>query len=199
MTPVPWIQRTALALTLVAFGCDSAEDGKSKAAASDKKPAAAKDGDAAKSEPAKPTAKAEPAKPEPKAEPEPEPEPEKGTVVLEEVELEGLGKIKMPKGYKKFHEKGWKYDLGDFKSISVSWEPHGAKNLKAAKKLSKVLANAPTEKTAETLDSGYHEIERVRDSDGFSFVVVFSDDWYVKCSAPAEAMEHCRDIVRSKE
>jgi len=195
MTPVPWIQRTALALTLVAFGCDSAEDGKTKAAASDKKPAASKDKASAKAESAKPAAKAEPAKPEPKA----EPEPAKGTVVLEEVELEGLGKIKMPKGYKELHEKGWKYDLGDFKSISVSWEPHGAKNLKAAKTLSKVLANAPTEKTAETLESGYHEIERVRDSDGFSFVAVFSDSWYVKCSAPAEAMEHCRDIVRSKE
>ncbi|MGH1348976.1 MAG: hypothetical protein ACRBN8_46010 [Nannocystales bacterium] len=196
MTPAPWIQRTALALTLVAFGCDSADDAKTKAAASDKKPAASKDKAAAKAE----SAKAEPAKAKPpKAEPKAEPEPAKGTVVLEEAELEGLGKIKMPKGYKKLHEKGWKYDLGDFKSISVSWEPHGAKSLKEAKKLSKVLANAPTEKTAETLESGYHEIERVRDSDGFSFVAVFSDSWYVKCSAPLDAMEHCRDIVRSKE
>lgn len=198
MTPASWIQRTAFALTLVAFGCDAAEDSKTQAAASDKKPA--KDKSESNAKPTDKAAPAKPAKAEPaKAEPEPEPAAEKGKVVLEEVELEGLGKIKMPKGYKKLHDNGWKYDLGDFKSISVSWEPHGAKSLKDAKKLSKILANAPTEKTAETLDNGYHEIERVRDSDGFTFVAVFSDSWYVKCSAPADAMEHCREIVRSKQ
>lgn len=198
MTPASWIQRTAFALTLVAVGCDSAEDGKTNAAASEKKPADSKSKSKA-DEPAKP-AKAEPAKAEPaKPEAKPEPAAEKGKVELEEVELEGLGKIKMPKGYEKIHDNGWKYDLGDFKSISVSWEPHGVKSLKEAKKMSKILANAPTEKNAETLENGYHEIERVRDSDGFTFVVVFAKEWYVKCSAPADQMEHCREIVRSKE
>ncbi len=188
------MKRTAFALTIVCLGCDGADDTKSKAAASNDKPAAKAKKEEAPA--AKPTAK--PAeKPAPKAEPKPA-EPEKGVVVLEEVELEGLGKIKMPKGYEKSHDKGWKYDLGDYKSINVSWEPHGAPNLKKAKSLSKILANAPTVKTAETLESGYHEIERVRDSDGFTFIAVFAKDWYIKCVAPAEAMEHCREIVRSK-
>ncbi len=196
MTPQPWIKRTALALTIVCFGCDGADA--TKTAADDKPAAKAKKPE----EPAKAEVKAAApaaAKPAPpKAEPKPA-EPEKGVVVLEEVELEGLGKIKMPKGYESFHDKGWKYDLVDYKSITVSWEPHGVKILKKAKSMSKILANAPTVKTAETLDSGYHEIERVRDSDGFTFIAVFAKDWYVKCVAPAEAMEYCREIARSKQ
>jgi len=184
----------ALCATLTLSGCDSdkAKDTPAKAVAekgekSDgAKPAApAKTGEKA--------APAKPAKPPKKAEPEAPTE-----IVLEEVELEGLGKVMMPKGYKQGPVKThWKYDLGDFKSINVSWEPHGAKSLKKAESTSKILGNAETVKTSKTLDSGFHEIERVRESDGYTFIAVFSDSKYIKCVAPGEKMEFCRTIVRS--
>jgi hypothetical protein len=120
------------------------------------------------------------------------------TPVLEETDLPGLGKLAMPKGFESTAEKHWSFDLGNYESINVSWEPHGASDLKKAESLSKILAEAETVKSAKTLDSGYHEIERVRAADGFTFIVVFGPDWYVKCVAPAAHMQHCREIVRSK-
>ena len=108
-------------------------------------------------------------------------------------------KLKMPKGFESTAEKHWSFDLGNFERINVSWEPHGAPNLKKAESLSKILANAETVKSSTTLDSGFHEIERVREKDGFTFIVVFGPDWYVKCTAPAAHMDTCREIVRSKE
>lgn len=145
---------------------------------------------------AKPAAGAEAPKPKPKPEPEVEDKP--AELVLEEVEVEGLGKVKLPKGYKSTAAKHYSYDLGDYKRINVSWEPHGAKNLKKAESLSKILANAEKVVSKKTLDSGFHEIERVRESDGFSLIAVFGPDWYVKCTAPPEKMDVCREIVRSK-
>jgi hypothetical protein len=156
----------------------------------------------AKAEPAKAEPKAEPAKAEPaKAEPtkaEPAPANADKTPVLEETELPGLGKLLMPKGFTSTAEKHWSFDLGNYEAINVSWEPHGAPNLKKAESLSKILANAETVKSSKTLPSGFHEIERVRASDGFTFIAVFGPDWYVKCVAPAAHMETCREIVRSK-
>lgn len=177
-------------LTFVFCGlaCDSApsDKGVAKAAAAPRSDAPEKA--AAKAEPAAP-AKAEPAPAEPAAPAE---------IVLEEADLPGLGKLAMPKGFKSTAEKHWSYDLGDYKSISVSWEPHGAPNLKKAETLSNILASAETVKSATTLDNGYHEIERVRENDGFTFIALFGKDWYVKCVAPAEKMDVCRQIVRSK-
>jgi hypothetical protein len=66
----------------------------------------------------------------------------------------------MPKGFKPTAEKHWSFDLGNYESINVSWQPHGASDLKKAESLSKILAEAETVKSAKTLDSGYHEIER---------------------------------------
>ena len=160
--------------------------------------AAAKRDSPSKGEP-KARAQAEPAvaaTPEPTPEPEAEDAP--AELVLEEVEVDGLGKIKLPKGSKSTAEKHYSYDLGNYERINVSWEPHGAPNLKKAEKLSKILANAEKVVSKKTLDSGFHEIERVRESDGFSLIAVFGPDWYVKCVAPPEKMDTCREIVRSK-
>lgn len=194
---------TIIAALCVSFGltaCDKAAAPKDKGSHSaDKTPKKAAE---PTEEPAKAAAAAKPAaKPsaKPAAKPAAKAEPAApAEIVLEEADLAGLGKIKLPKGYKPMAEKHWTYDLGGGKNIHVSWEPHGAKNLKKAEKLSNVLANAPTIKSSKTLDTGYHEIERVRDSDGYTFIAVFSADWYVKCTAPAEQMDKCREIVRSK-
>ena len=126
-------------------------------------------------------------------------EPKSTTPVLEEADLPGIGKLMMPKGYKSTADKHWSFDLGNYESIDVSWEPHGAPNLKKAESLSNILATAETVASKKTLDSGFHEIERVRKSDGFTFIAVFGPDWYVKCVAPAAQMEVCREIVRSKK
>lgn len=53
-------------------------------------------------------------------------------------------------------------------------------------------------RSSTTLESGFHEIERVRESDGFTFISLFGPDWYVMCVAPAAHMDTCREIVRSK-
>src|SRR5262249_30075544 len=121
------------------------------------------------------------------------------TPVLEETDLPGLGTLLMPRGFVSTAEKHWSFDLGNYESIDVSWEPHGAPNLKKAESLSKILAEAETVRSAKTLGSGYHEIERVRRSDGFTFIAVFGPDWYVKCVAPSVHMQTCRKIVRSRE
>lgn len=121
-----------------------------------------------------------------------------GEIVLETVELPGVGKLALPKGYTSTMDKHWRFDLGGDRSIHVSWEPHGAATLEKAKSMSNILATAETIKSATTLPSGYHEIERVRASDGFTFIVVFGPDWYVKCVAPASDLATCREIVRSK-
>ncbi len=180
------MQRTALvssilftilpALLLVA--CDRAAE-----PAADATPKAAAVGAPAKAEPAKGPAK-EPAAP--------------AAIVLEEADLPGLGKLKLPKGFTSPHDKHWRYDLGNHESIAVSWEPHGAASLEKAKTMSNILATAETVKSAQTLPNGYHEIERVRASDGFTFIALFGKDWYVKCVAPKEKIEICREIVRSK-
>lgn len=191
------MQRTTiiaiLSASIFALGCDSGGEQGSKKAASKEAPApaAAKAKDDAPAEAAPAEAEPEPAKP---AE-----EPASTEPVLEEAELPGLGKLKMPKGFESTAEKHWSFDLGNFERINVSWEPHGAPNLKKAESLSKILANAETVKSSTTLDSGFHEIERVREKDGFTFIVVFGPDWYVKCTAPAAHMDTCREIVRSKE
>jgi hypothetical protein len=191
----PDMHRTSLSLfvtsMLVFAACDRESEAAPVASAS------AAPAKPAKSEPAKAEpAKAEPAKAEPaKAEP---PANADKTPVLEETDLPGLGKLKMPKGFTSTAEKHWSFDLGNYEAINVSWEPHGAPNLKKAESLSKILANAETVKSSKTLPSGFHEIERVRASDGFTFIAVFGPDWYVKCVAPAAHMETCREIVRSK-
>jgi hypothetical protein len=176
-----------LVSSLLAIACDVARSEASAKSAENTAPAAPK----VKAEPKKRAAPAEPAK---KAE-----EPASKTPVLEETELPGLGKLKMPKGHTSTADKHWSFDLGNYESINVSWEPHGAPNLKKAESLSGILANAETVKSSTTLGSGYHEIERVRAADGFTFIVVFGPDWYVKCVAPAAHMETCREIVRSKK
>ncbi len=177
--------------SIVAFaGCDRGSEAAPVAAAS------AAPAKAAKSEPAKPAAKVEP-KPA-KVEPPKAETAQDKTPVLEETELPGLGKLKMPKGFTSTADKHWSFDLGNYEAINVSWEPHGAPNLKKAESLSKILANAETVKSSTTLPSGFHEIERVRASDGFTFIAVFGPDWYVKCVAPSAHMEVCRQIVRSK-
>ena len=177
------------------FGCDRAA---SETAPTKESPVAAASAAPASAETPKSAAAATPAKPAEAAKPvEPE-KPASTTPVLEEAELPGLGKLKMPKGFTSTADKHWSFDLGNYESISVSWEPHGAPNLKKAESLSKILANAETVKSSKTLESGFHEIERVRASDGFTFVAVFGPDWYVKCAAPAAHMETCREIVRSK-
>lgn len=190
------MHRTSLFLfcasVVAVAGCDRGSEAAPVAAA------AAAPAKAAKSEPAKPAPKVEPKREPEKAEP-PKAEPAKDkTPVLEEAELPGLGKLKMPKGFTSTADKHWSFDLGNYESINVSWEPHGAPNLKKAESLSKILANAETVKSSTTLPSGFHEIERVRASDGFTFIAVFGPDWYVKCVAPAAHMEACREIVRSK-
>ena len=119
-------------------------------------------------------------------------------LVLEETELPGLGKLKMPKGFTSSMEKHWRFDLGNHESINISWEPHGAADLKKAESLANILAAAEIVKSAKTLDNGYHEIERARANDGFTFIALFGKDWYIKCVAPAAKIEVCREIVRSK-
>lgn len=121
-----------------------------------------------------------------------------GEIVLEPAELPGIGKVVMPRGYTSTMDKHWRFDLGNFESINVSWEPHGAASLDKAKSMSNILASAEKVVSATTLPSGHHEIERVRQSDGFTFIAVFGPDWYIKCVAPASKMSTCREIVRSK-
>ena len=169
-------------LTLVAYGCDKSD---SKETPSEDKKASAEPAGGDKS------AAAEPAAEEPAAEP--------GTVELEVVDVPDLGKLKLPKGRKDTAANNWSYDLGGLDRLTVNWEPHGAKDLAEAEKLANVLGNAPTTKKAETLDNGTHIIERVRDNDGWTFVAVFGDSWYVRCSAPLEKMDICHEIVTSKE
>lgn len=191
------MQRTALvssilssilpALLLVA--CDRAAE-----PAADATPKAAAVGAPAKAEPTKGPTKG-PAKAPAKEAAAPAPATE---VVLEEADLPGLGKLKLPKGFTSPHDKHWSFDLGNYESIAVSWEPHGAASLEKAKTMSNILATAETVKSAQTLPNGYHEIERVRASDGFTFIALFGKDWYVKCVAPKEKIETCREIVRSK-
>lgn len=185
-----------LCTSLALAGCDDAatESAPAKSdAKSDTKVASASTTPAAKPKADAPA----PAKVEAKAA-EPEKPAEPAALVLEQTDLPGLGKLKLPKGFKSTAEKHWSYDLGNYESINVSWEPHGAPNLKKAESLSKILATAETVKSSTTLPSGFHEIERVRASDGFTFIAVFGPDWYVKCVAPAKHMETCREIVRSK-
>lgn len=191
------MHRTSLFLVFTSIAAFAACDRESEAAPVATASAAAPK---AKAEPAKAPAKSEPPKAEPaKVEPpKAEPTKEDKTPVLEEAELPGLGKLKMPKGFTSTADKHWSYDLGNYEAINVSWEPHGAPNLKKAESLSKILANAETVKSSTTLPSGFHEIERVRASDGFTFIAVFGPDWYVKCVAPAAHMQTCREIVRSK-
>lgn len=176
--------------SLAHVACDRAasETAPTKGAAANEAPAAAAPA------PAQPKAAAAVAAAPAKA----EEQPADTTPVLEDTELPGLGKLKMPKGFKSTAEKHWSFDLGNYEAIGVSWEPHGAPNLKKAESLSKILANAETVKSSKTLDSGFHEIERVRATDGFTFIAVFGPDWYVKCVAPQAHMETCREIVRSK-
>lgn len=121
-------------------------------------------------------------------------------IVLEPTTVEGLGTLKLPKGMKQSeHVKShWELDLGNHESLRVSWEPHGAKDLKDAESLANILASTDTVKSSSTLPSGFHEIERTRASDGFSFIAVFGKDWYVMCTPPAGKMDVCREIVRSK-
>ena len=177
------MQRTVLVSSILSSmlllaACDRAAE-----PAADATPKAAAVGAPAKAEPAKGPAK-EPAAP--------------AAIVLEEADLPGLGKLKLPKGFTSPHDKHWRYDLGNHESIAVSWEPHGAASLEKAKTMSNILATAETVKSAQTLPNGYHEIERVRASDGFTFIALFGKDWYVKCVAPKEKIEICREIVRSK-
>lgn len=175
-------------LSILAVACDSASTATDKAAPADKADKTTKaDG------PAKSPSKAAPAKAEPEKKAEGPVE-----IVLEEADLPGLGKLKLPKGYTSPHDKHWSFDLGNHETIAVSWEPHGAASLDKAKSMSNILATAETVKSAETLPSGYHEIERVRASDGFTFIALFGKDWYVKCVAPKEKIDVCREIVRSK-
>jgi hypothetical protein len=180
--------RIALVLVVSVLACDVTRTEAAPKPSQETPPASA-----SKSPQEKP--KPEPAKAEPAKKPE---EPASTTPVLAEADLPGLGKLKMPKGFASTAEKHWSFDLGNYESINVSWEPHGAPNLKKAESLSKILAEAETVKSSKTLDSGFHEIERVRAADGFTFIVVFGPDWYVKCVAPAAHMETCREIVRSK-
>lgn len=119
-------------------------------------------------------------------------------IVLEPAALPGVGTLTMPRGYTSTIDKHWRFDLGNHESIDVSWEPHGAATLDKAKSMSNILATAETITSATTLPSGYHEVERTRASDGFTFIAVFGPDWYVKCVAPAAKMSTCREIVRSK-
>lgn len=187
-----WLVSSILSSILALAACDRAAE-----PASDAAPKAAAAGVPAKAEPAKGAAKspskAEPAKADAKAEPAAPAE-----IVLEEADLPGLGKLKLPKGFTSPHDKHWSFDLGNYESIAVSWEPHGAASLEKAKTMSNILATAETVKSAQTLPNGYHEIERVRASDGFTFIALFGKDWYVKCVAPKEKIEICREIVRSK-
>jgi hypothetical protein len=121
-------------------------------------------------------------------------------IVLESTEVAGLGTLKLPKGMKQSeHVKShWELDLGNHEAIRVSWEPHGAKDLKDAESLATILASTDTVKSSSTLPSGYHEIERTRSSDGYGFIALFGKDWYVMCTPPAGKMDVCREIVRSK-
>jgi hypothetical protein len=176
------MQRTTIVLavssilsSILAVACDRAAE-----PAADATPKAASVGAPAKAEPAKGPAKA-PAKADAKGEP--------AAIVLEEADLPGLGKLKLPKGFTSPHDKHWSFDLGNYESIAVSWEPHGAPSLEKAKTMSNILATAETVKGAQTLPNGYHEIERVRASDGFTFIALFGKDWYVKCVAPKEKIE----------
>ncbi|HWB80647.1 MAG TPA: hypothetical protein VG755_37045 [Nannocystaceae bacterium] len=187
------MHRTILLCTFIATSaCDKGAEA-SSAKSETKTAAVVADKPAEK---AKAPAPSEPKPAETKAAAEP---PKTTTPVLEEADLPGIGKLKMPKGFESTADKHWSFDLGNYESISVSWEPHGAPNLKKAESLSNILATAETVASKKTLDSGFHEIERVRKSDGFTFIAVFGPDWYVKCVAPAAQMEVCREIVRSKK
>lgn len=121
-------------------------------------------------------------------------------IVLEPTEVAGLGTMKLPKGMAASEQvkNHWELELGNHESIRLSWEPHGAADLKDAESLAVILASTDTVKSSTTLPSGYHEIERSRASDGFSFIALFGKDWYMMCTPPAGKMDVCREIVRSK-
>ena len=193
------MHRTILLCTFIAASaCDKGAEA-SSAKSETKTAAVVPDKPADKPKAAAPSETKAAAPSETKAAPAAAEEPKSTTPVLEETELPGIGKLQMPKGFKSTADKHWSFDLGNYESIDVSWEPHGAPNLKKAESLSNILATAETVASKKTLDSGFHEIERVRKSDGFTFIAVFGPDWYVKCVAPAAQMEVCRTIVRSKK
>ncbi len=175
------------ALTLIVPGCGSADSKEAASAGKKAEPVAP-----AKTEEKTPAA-------EPVAEPVVEPAADPDKVELEVVDVPELGKLKLPKGREDTAEQNWSYKLSGHDRISINWEPHGAKNLKDAEKQANILGNAPTSKTSKTLDNGTHLIERVRDSDGWTFVAVFGENWYVRCSAPPDKMDICHEIVTSKE
>ena len=81
---------------------------------------------------------------------------------------------------------------------SSSANSRSSDDLKKAESLANILASAEVVKSSKTLDNGYHEIERARANDGFTFIALFGKDWYIKCVAPAAKIEVCREIVRSK-
>ena len=131
--------------------------------------------------------------------------PPVGTVVLEEVKVEGLGDIMLPKGYKETTpatKKNGHYKLAlsedGMKSLYVDWESAGgATTLKEGDKLIGILIGNGKVKEKKDLGNGRVKYVASRESDGMTWTVVFNKNSYLKCWGPADQAENCSKIAES--
>jgi hypothetical protein len=171
----------ALAL---AWGCDAPEKEstqKTEAAAS-----------------AKPT----PEKPEKAPAPAPEPEPEApASLTLEETNVEGFGKVKLPKGAKEMtlNEKLAYYSWrGDKQSMTVKISKDGGRtSLADAKKWAGLDAGKADVKDAREVSPGVFEVELHRESDGTNFVVMFDAAGRMSCMGVGVEMDVLKEVCGS--
>lgn len=138
------------------------------------------------------------------ASPEAEEGPEPGEVVLEEVDVEGLGTVKLPKGYEETtpptDESGhYRFPLSEdgFESMNIDWESSGgATTIEEGEKLIGVLIGNGEVKSKEDLEDGRVKFVASRD-DGTTWTVVFNADSYLKCWGPEEQADNCAEIAES--
>lgn len=135
--------------------------------------------------------------------------PPVGTVVLEEVKVEGLGNIMLPKGYEETQpatEKNGNYKLAltedGMKNLYINWESlpdggSGATTLKQGDKLIGILIGNGEVKDKKDLGDGRVKYVAGRESDSMTWTVVFNKNSYLRCWGPAEQAENCAKIAKS--
>jgi hypothetical protein len=129
-----------------------------------------------------------------------------GEVVLEEVDVKGLGKVLLPKGRKDTlapTDKRGNYTLALSKTdrnkvLYVDWEANGgATTVAAADKLVvAVIGSKAVVKTKKDLGDGRVKYVATRD-DGYTFTVVFNAKAYLKCWGPDDQADNCSKVAES--
>jgi len=109
----------------------------------------------------------------------------------------------MPRGYtttqETDHSGNYAYDLGDYKSLQLSWEGvdgAGAADLAAATRAAGYLAGGEVQ-DSRVLDNGMFEVVTLRERDSRSFVLVVSANRYVKCNGPSDHLEMLKAMCES--